>query len=93
MPTNEVLHEMVRSIKEELLPDMRAEMRDSFNEMKQSTKDSFEEIKLRINKHDTDIVDMRSYIDTQKGYIKVLVTILSYLAGTSIISWIQFLRK
>lgn len=93
MPTNEVIHEMVRSIKEELLPDIRDEMRNSFLEMRESTKTSFEEIKVSIAKHDTDIRDMRSYIDTQKGYIKALLAILSYLAGTSIISWIQFLRK
>lgn len=91
MPTNEVLHEMVRSMKEEMLPDLREELRQSFMELKESMTREFGIVEQKIRAHDDDIKDMRSYIDTQKGSVTFAKWLLSFLSISTIIQWFKLI--
>lgn len=87
-PTEQaVIKEMLRTIKEETLPDIRLEIREAFNRVD----DHFKNVEKKIDKHDDDIEEMRTYVNTQRGSLSLAKWLLSLISISSLLQWIKLL--
>lgn len=81
-PNIEVMQEILRSIKEETLPEMRQEIRDAFSRIDE-----------KIKKHDNDIAEIREYVTKQRGALQFAQIVLGFVGLSSLAQWISVLSQ
>lgn len=84
-PGNDVLHEMIRSLKEEQIPAMHRELSNGLASISHQTS----QFSIEIRDHHNRITILENYKVGQEGQLGVWKWLISVIGISTVIQWIQ----
>jgi hypothetical protein len=91
--STEVLHEMIRQMKEEQIPQLRQEITNGLLEIRTSHKEFSEHIYSEVKTHHDRLTALENYKVGQEAQLGVWKWIISIVGISSIAQWVLDISK